>query len=141
MILLGVFSLKWLVLIIGGGSKKGNKRIKEESLVRLELIQEGAIYLKLLKKQRAPKKGYLAFCLGKKGEEEQEDEGDWEEKVEALKKMVRESEIENEKTVKILKEDISKQIEKNQQVQGEKLERKTNEILELLKRFNDKKED
>jgi len=141
MILLGIFSLKWLVLIIGGDSRSLNQKIKEESLVRLELIQEGSILLKWMRRQRVAKKGYLVFCLGKKGEEEHENEGDWEEKVEMLKKMVKESEVENGKTVKTLKEDIQKQVEKSQKVQGEKLERKTNEILELLKRINDKKEE
>jgi len=137
--LLNVVLLNLLISIMGDSYERVlEKRVKTDSLTRLEMIAEATTHMKYWRcfiNKKGTDKGYLVFCLAPDGADDDEENDDWEGKIQFLSKQIRRCETSTEKRIMTMENEINRKLEKSRKEQLE-LHEKTDEILKLLKNMN-----
>ena len=132
--LLNVVLLNLLISIMGDSYQRVlEKRVKTDSLTRLEMIAEARTLMKYFRfGKKSTKKGYLTFCLRVDRVNEDEGENDWEGKIDVLRKLIKQSESTTEKRMVELESKMNRKYEKVIKEQQE-IREQTTEILNILK--------
>ena len=134
--LLNVILLNLLISIMGDSYERVlEKRIKTDSLTRLDMISDAVTLLKFLGRKKALRRGFLVFCLSlDSADDDDNEEDDWEGKITMFKKFFKQTEEVNEKGMLKLEQDLTTKLEKHRKINDERMEQKMQEIEEKIER-------
>jgi gas vesicle protein len=105
---LNVVLLNLLISIMGDSyGQVLEMREKTDSLTRLEMISEAAVYRKFLKQKHQTKRGYLVYCLPVElGEDESSQNSELESVIKTMKKLIQKNNEESKKEIQTLKDKV-----------------------------------
>jgi len=141
--LLNVILLNLLISIMGDSyAKVLEKRIKTDSLTRLDMISEATTFLRFLRRKKALNRGFLVLCesLNSTGDDDDDNAGDeWEERIAILKNLLRQSEDSAQKEMKALQHNLTRTEEKRKDNE-EKLQQKVSSLEAELEKMRKEQE-